>query len=123
MAKAKTIVAQRSESRSVLGQMKDDMWSQAQGRSYPCYSTGRAGTKVGEIRVSPILPYLQNTRIAAKQHSGHKAAKATCVAQGGNKPRPEIATKCSKSPGARVRTAEFTGDQRKCSQQDHASPR
>src|ERR1051325_6126451 len=40
--------------------------------------------------LTPILPYLQNTRIAAKQHSGHKAAKATCVAQGGNKPRLEI---------------------------------
>ena len=40
--------------------------------------------------LTPILPYLQNTRIAAKQHSGHKAAKATCIAQGGNKPRLEI---------------------------------
>ena len=71
---------------------------------------------------SPILPYLQETCIAAKQRGRPAVTKPTRVAQGGNKTRAEIRNKMFKVTCNAGSYHVVAGRQREDREQNHASP-
>jgi hypothetical protein len=71
---------------------------------------------------SPILSYLQKTRITAKQRGRHKVAKPTRVARAGNSAGAKISNGMLQIAWSAGSYHVITRCQREYREQDHANP-